>query len=227
MAKPEVKHKIIPLLEKNGDGMTQNKIAEALNVSRPTIKKYLEDLQRENRVLLKQIGVHKVWTVNDLIITPPNKVLQFVMDLLLRFIVSTERLTKENIDWKEVGKDIGNALNFSDIILTSKLLKSFSINQFFDKSFFGLVSIFEEIMKLFTNLLGEGRLNTPPTIFENEKFFIYRISDVNYVDFPLFFPIFSGILEIQIKQYHGASIGVNCEINQTEKLVDIKVQVLT
>ena len=50
MAKTEIKDKIITLLEKNKEGMSQKSIAKELNTSNPTVKKYLEQLLKEQGI---------------------------------------------------------------------------------------------------------------------------------------------------------------------------------
>ena len=61
----EIKEKIISLLKTRKDGLSSSEIQRQLQINRTTVMKYLHILQTEGRIIFKNKGMAKVWSVSE------------------------------------------------------------------------------------------------------------------------------------------------------------------
>lgn len=221
MVRKQLKNQIITLLKVNPNGLSQKSIAEGLNAARATIRKYLRDLELEGKASLVPAGEFKVWIYNKED-QSADELFQFWIKSINGCILSFKKVSSNYIDYKELGNEFGKRIPFGEMLFKLNLLQVFPLSELSKGFFPALLAFCKMLLSLIIRYLGEGELD-PPTIFESEQIFSYRIRNFKFEDLS-FFPFLGGFLETQIFEEQGIAIGVNIDINQPEKIIDIKVQ---
>lgn len=226
MVRFEAKSNIQGLLEKNSHGMSQKKISEILNISRPTVKKYLEELEYEGQVTTKEVGSYNVWVLNNSNGTSQDENLVFSIELISALINSIVETTTEKVDWKEVGKKLNRNFEYVRSLMDLGFLKKYGCSKMLKGGLQTLVSFFEDYLNLVNFNIDEVEMKAP-IIFEKDNFFIFRIVNSSFIKNPRLFYILIGLMEAQaIEQFHNVKLEIDCIADQVRKFVDIKIQVI-
>lgn len=210
-------------------GESIKKIAEKLDISRTTAKKYLEILASEKKVISKDVGQYVLWfhaenMQNQL---DMKKFVQTYFKPIYGALLNNFK--KINVDYnkiKELGKHVSNNLPIADINqnpIINELMEHFNISllKTIDRNI-----IADSIMEIIDSVLGPLDAFTwdPPIIIQDSlesPIIILRMKDSEYIDIPGHFYLMAGIIEEQIKKFFTATIDIQ-QIHEENKLVDFK-----
>lgn len=211
--------KLIDVLKTSRYGLSINKIAEKTGWHRNTVSKYLNILEKEEKVFNREIGQYKLYLYQkgeDEDFSEEEKLLLKAYEL---FIKSLMKLYPETIDGKEIGKFISKELEFEKHIPINlgKVAKRPLNLDLIAKTFMdGLNNIY---------FLTYEKYNfDDPIILKNPPVIILRIIESQYVQIPLHFEILTGLLEEKINQLFKLNIDVSInKIHSEQNKIDIKI----
>lgn len=224
-----IKSKIIELLISSQYGESIKKIAEKLDLSRTTVKKYLDILANEKKVISKNVGQYALWfhagNIQDQL--DMKKSLQTYFKPIYGALLNNfKKINIDNYKIKELGKHISYDLPIADINqnpIIGELMEHFNVSMLknIDRNI-----IADSIMEIIDSALGPLDCFTwdPPIIIQDtidSPIIILRMKDSEYIDIPGHFYLMAGIIEEQMNKFFTVTIDIQ-QIFQETKIVDFK-----
>ncbi len=242
MTKKETMKGILELLEKEKIGITVTRLSKKLDVSRPTIYKYLEILSKKGKVMELDLGGSKCWALRSSNSPEKLSIIKPYHYIVNGILTEIEKEYVPNIDWKNFGKHLARSINEEELLETDELfdillesgldpvrftkfstdpIRFESIDQISDflmklnEFFRGLFRLIFEFLDHDVNITLIGKDNSTPSL-------IYRL-DVNLTADNKIIDIFSGLIEEKINTLFSNKIhfSINYEAHFNEKYINL------
>ncbi|NHI92817.1 MAG: HTH domain-containing protein [Candidatus Lokiarchaeota archaeon] len=219
---------ILNKIKESTYGINISQIARDLKMHRITVKNYIEDLKKENLVVVKKIGRSKICYTKDQELTL-NRFEFLVMEFLGYFFESFEDVVSESLDdSKNIMKKIGKALNKH--IKFPELKISNSIDLLMDKrvSLDKMADVGLTILKLI-NIIGKKRgyeelVKAKKVEFiEDEKQIAISLKTqffpFEFLNTGLLYYLGAGFFEAILQDNYGEIVHVNVHMIPPEKYI--------
>ena len=209
LGKKETRDNIIRLLRDSKYGRNLSQIADRLEMSRNTVKKYIKTMVNEDLVVVKEIGRSKIAYLKDNYEGGPAKgyiayVLDFYNAILLGVRNEAHRIPDIEDVLKSIGKEMGKHIMWPPVeVVTWDKKKKPTLTE--------AVKILNELVALFNAVFNIVQLELIPPISDDELHAIMRVENVStrVEDTELFFHISSGFFETKMSLVCGHKINLN------------------
>lgn len=209
LGKKKTRDEIIKLLRDSKYGRNLSQIADRLNLSRNTVKKYINTMTKEELVEVKQIGRSKIAYLKENYEGGPAKgyiayVLDFYNAVLLGVEKEAHRIPEIEDILKNVGIEMGKHIIWPPIeVIAWDKSKIPTLTQ--------AVKIFKELVVLFNSIFNIVQLELIPPISDEEPHLIMRVENVStrVEDTEIFYHISAGFFETKMRLLCGDYINLD------------------
>lgn len=210
--KENIRENILKLLDSAKFGLNYSQIAEQLDLSRNTVKKYVETLKEEDKVLIMEIGRSNICLIKRDMIDSPRDVLDRVGFLANDFMISFFRAFEKifsplHTNLKELIKEIGREMSKTMVWPTVEI--SDSIDPTKDKRVYliqiGNVCIQHfEVFNQFGKVI-EAEIIPPPSNATSSL--VLRVKyTLDFEDTEFFYHMISGFYEQKLHENFGKNL---------------------
>ncbi|MCP4761594.1 MAG: hypothetical protein GY870_07420 [archaeon] len=221
----DLQKEILEFLRESDLGMSLTKIAEKIESHRTTAKKYLTQLEGENKVFKQNVGVYKLWFHKKKIDEEEDKkksLSQFYEPLYYSLLKNFKKVSISNDQIKELGKLMSKDLNLSDPSVENQIRSKGEKSPLENIAEFTKDAL-NYVLKTFDNCTWDEYIIT------NTDTILLRMKNSTFSEFPSHFYLLSGIVEVEmreiIKKYlKNKTVSFNVfYINEKEKFVDFEL----
>ncbi|NHI91533.1 MAG: ArsR family transcriptional regulator [Candidatus Lokiarchaeota archaeon] len=203
IGKENIRNDILNLLRRSKYGRNISQLSELLNFSRNTIKRYIDLLEEEDLVEIKEIGRSKIAyfkpNYHDNVV---KGYLSYLMDFYNSILKGFKRISKELQNpqkaLKEIGNEMGEHLNWPPLEDTDlKKIEKPTLSQVTD--------ILIQLYEFFNSFYKTIKIEIIPPTKENISYKIIRIENISdkMEDSEYFYLITIGFFETKIRKICG------------------------
>jgi hypothetical protein len=214
------------LLKQSQYGESIKKIADELKYSRTTVKKYLDVLANEKKVISKEVGQYALWfhaeTLQDQ--KDMKKSLQTYFKPIYGAILNNfDKIELNYAKIKQLGKHVSHDLPIEDMQqnpIIDTLLEHFNVSML---KTIDLNILADGIMDVIDSVLGpqDSYVWDPAIVIQESSILILRMKNSEYIDIPGHFYLMAGIIEERMQKFFPVTIDIQ-QIHKENKLVDFK-----
>ncbi len=222
------KELILDKIKETPYGINITQIADALNMHRITVKKYVKELESENYIMIQQFGNAKICypkVESDRL----NKIQPVILNIFDSFFKSFQEVispTLQNINdvMKQMGKSMSKKLNIPEIkshhsIVLSKKNKD-ALEQIADIGL-SYIKFFNEVAKTqgYENFIKAEKMKFIENQEKIAKGIKVEFTPFDFLDSGLFYHFGAGFFEAIIQEVFGKHVNFNVHMIPPEKFV--------
>ena len=209
---------ILNYIKENPFGLTIKDIAEGIGTSRVTVYKYIDILQEQEKVFIREVGLYKLYYSSDRIVLPLKFVAAFYNGILTGL---KEKFSSEK-EFKELGYIIADVMKFELIKQFPKTLR-IEIKTFKDfLGYFAKLYPYLDIV-LDNNLIIDENISEDGTkaLFHFKNLNLFNLSG----DFKYHYYILTGMMERSLSRIFKKEIHAEIvELDINNKSVKISLE---
>ena len=209
--------------------MTKSKLSEKLDASRPTVSKYVDELQEDGKIKEMNIGDFKFWALAE-----KQKSTGSLLKVSYRLVLKTLLLTFEqyygnDIEWNKFGRKMADNIEFENIIQTHQFydyLSQINVQEPVKmESIKAIGKLFHQIFRTIVLLFDDCTIENEPIIIENPIIITLRIKESNFQDENSILQIIAGIIEKKMeKDFFNLQCKISYQINKKASILDIIIK---
>ncbi|NHI93472.1 MAG: HTH domain-containing protein [Candidatus Lokiarchaeota archaeon] len=222
------KELILNKIKENIYGINISQIAEELKMNRITIKNYVEDLKKENKIIIQKIGRSKICFMKNYMIEL-DKYEDLFMDGLSYFLKSFDEvispsLKDPEVKMKEIGKNMRKFVKLPELTIINN--KNIKLNK--REALDRMADVGLTILNMITHIgLKRGYENLIKAkkgdfIEDNEGIGIslkIEFSPFDFLNTGFFYHLGAGFFEAMLQENFGKDVHFNVHIIPPEKYV--------
>lgn len=209
LGKKKTRDEIIRLLRDSKYGRNLSQIADRLNLSRNTVKKYIRTMIKEQLVEVKEIGRSKIAYLKDNYEGGPAKgYIAYVLDFYNAILLGVEKEAYRIAELEDILKNIGVEMG-KHIIWPPVEVVAWDKNK--KPTLTEAVKIFNELVILFNSIFNIVQLELIPPISDDEPHLIVRVENVStrVEDTEAFYYLSAGFFETKMRLVCGDYINLD------------------
>ena len=204
--KETIRNDILALLRKSKYGRNISQISEELNLSRNTVKRYIEILEHDKLIEIKEIGRSRIaYFKSNYSDQIARGYVSYIMEFYNSMLKGFQKIAKEVQDaqksFKMIGNEMGEHLSWPPL----EIVDFGHVNK---PDLAQVTDLLIEFLEFFNSIFKIVKVEVIPTIKENTSYNILRIENISdqVEDSEFFYWITMGFFETKLRKIFGELI---------------------